>query len=846
VTTLPHEDVAGVNPIGVLLLVEDDPDQAFLVRRRLRDQLPQGMEVVHLGTVTEAKARLADGDVCCVLLDLSLPDAKGLEAVSGIRAADPSVAIVVLTGTDSDELGRQAVSLGAQDYLIKGQHGADAVGRSVIFAIERTKRQAAEQSQALLADRLQLVLESSAEGICLLDGRGLLRFANTSASALLGMDADALVGRRLHDFHACASLDCDLATKLSSGMQTDAGEQVFRSLRGSASVLEVRARPLHDLNGGSVVNLTDVTARRQAEDALAEREAQLVEAQHLAHLGSWEWDLSGDQVRWSDEMFVVTGLSPEDVPTDGRAFDTYTALVPELDRHQVDELLFGWTADRGPVAVVHSLVRPDGRLRWVQCKASLSSDPSAAGLHVVGTVQDITEQKEAEDALAHQALHDGLTGLPNRALLLDRLDRALADPRRKTVAAVFMDLDRFKWVNDSMSHAAGDELLIAVSMRLRSLMRPSDTLARLGGDEFVLVCEQLTTEQQVFGIVERLNSELAQPFVIEGRDLLVTTSMGVALAPAGEVIEPEALIRDADTAMYRAKDNGRARYEIFDEDMRLRATQRLETQNDMPGAVVRGEIKAWFQPMIDLSTRKVIGCEALARWEHPTKGLLMPDAFVPLAEETGAIVELGVAVLGSACAQVACWNRGRRPDDQLSVSVNVSARQLSSPQLVDNVAKALRESGLPASLLCLEVTETVIMEDVAVSGHVLGQLRELGVSTAVDDFGTGYSSLAYLLSLPVDVLKVDRSFVQVLEEEGPALAIVRSIAALATALGLGVVAEGVETDAQLQLLARLGIEHGQGFLWGRAVPADQARWALPTVPVPATRLPIDSEMRSYR
>jgi diguanylate cyclase (GGDEF)-like protein/PAS domain S-box-containing protein len=746
--------------------------------------------------------------------------------------------------------------------LVKGQHGAEAVGRSVVFALERTKRQAAEQRQSLLAGRLQLVLEASAEGICMLDERGLMSFVNRAAAALLGAAADQLVGRSLHDFHLCATAFCTLDRRWRSAEPTEAGEQLFLSAQGTTRVLEVRARPVQDLgaSGGSVVNLTDVTARRHAQDALAEREAQLVDAQRLAHLGSWEWDLATDEVRWSDEMYRITGLPRAGIATDGRAFEAYLELVPVAERADLQLLFQTWTVGRAPVAVVHRLVRPDGTARWLQCRASVSEEAGSAlggdALRVVGTVQDITEQKVAEDALAHQALHDALTGLPNRALLLDRLDRALADTRRAAVAVVFMDLDRFKWVNDSLSHAAGDALLVAVARRLSAVLRPTDTLARLGGDEFVLVCPELTAEQQLFDVVARLAAELERPFVIDGRDLSITTSMGVAFAPEAVLVDSESLIRDADTALYRAKENGRARCEIFDEAMRLRASQRLEVLTDLRLALQHGQFKAWYQPVVDVCSGRVVGCEALARWEHPTKGLIMPDSFIPYAEETGAIVTLGGAVLMQACLQVAAWNRARPDEQALTVSVNLSARQLNSAQLVDTVGEALERSGLNPRHLCLEVTESVIMEDVALSGAVLGQLRDLGIRTAVDDFGTGYSSLAYLLSLPVDVLKVDRSFVRVLDGvNGPAVAIVRAIAALADALGLGVLAEGVETTSQLTQLTALSVQLGQGFLWGPAVPAHLATWAAPSLhpplgppplPVPAARqtAPLHSEAGS--
>jgi predicted signal transduction protein with EAL and GGDEF domain len=367
-------------------------------------------------------------------------------------------------------------------------------------------------------------------------------------------------------------------------------------------------------------------------------------------------------------------------------------------------------------------------------------------------------------------------------------------------------------------------------------MRASDTLARFGGDEFVLICDELTDERQLFHVVDRLSKVLEEPISVNGRDVVVTASMGLAVAQVGDDVEPEVLIRDADTAMYRAKDNGRARCEIFDEAMRARASERLEVQVDLRLALDRGEIRPWYQPVVDIATGRVVGCEALARWEHPTKGLLTPTAFIPHAEETGAIVPLGAALLLESCRQVDEWNRLRPAHEALSVAVNVSARQLGSPKLLETVRDALHVTGLPPHLLCLEVTESVVMQDVVMSGDVLGQLRELGVRTAVDDFGTGFSSLAYLLSLPVDLLKIDRSFIAALDSEGgPAAAIVRAIAALADALGLRVLAEGVETPEQLAELDSLGVQHGQGFLWGRAAPAVEAAWATtwtrPAIPL---------------
>jgi diguanylate cyclase (GGDEF)-like protein/PAS domain S-box-containing protein len=636
---------------------------------------------------------------------------------------------------------------------------------------------------------------------------------------------------------------CPLRAELRGFRPVDAGEQVLRRSDGSTLVVELRSRPV--LEEGSarsnVVNFTDVTARHEAQQALAESEAQLSEAQRLARLGSWEWDLTTGEVLWSDELRRLTGL--QDV-VGAQAFGRYLAIVAEEDRPAVARLFSFAAAEDPPVVARHRMTRPDGEVRWIQGHMTAAAwDADGRPRRVLGTMQDITEQKTAEDLLAHQALHDDLTGLVNRGVLLDRLARVLAGPRQdgSVVGVVFLDLDQFKWVNDSRSHSVGDQLLVDVARALEAAVRPTDTLARFGGDEFVVLCEGLHDDDEVLRVVERLSAALERPFEIADLggpgEVTVTASMGVATARAGSGAPADELVRDADIAMYRAKERGRARFEVFDEDMRRRATARLQTQSDLRSALQRDEFEVHFQPVVDPRTGVVTGAEALARWRHPTRGLVLPEEFVPHAEESGLIVALGTAVLRAACATTARWNAQRAVP--LSVAVNLSARQLSHPSLLDVVADAVERSGLPPALLCLEVTETVVMEDATASGEVLGRLRDLGVRVAIDDFGTGYSSLAYLLSLPVDLLKVDRSFVAAVDGGGPGTAIVTAVVALAQTLDLEVVAEGVETHDQRGMLLALGVRAAQGWLWGRPVPAAAATWALSDEPL-GFRLPADA------
>jgi diguanylate cyclase (GGDEF)-like protein/PAS domain S-box-containing protein len=838
---------------GVLLLVEADAEHAQLACRQLAEHPALGLSVVHLGTAAAAVERLSSRDVRCVVLDLTLPDAQGLEAVERVRRVDPAVPVVVLTGLDSDALGVQALQVGAQDYLVKGRHESEAVARSVLFAMERARREAAEQRQDVLGHRLQLLLEASAEGVCWLDPDGVCTYANPAAAELVARPAQQLVGSRLHDAHVCDTPHaCPLVAVLAGEGPQDAGEQVFRRPDGSTLVVELRVRPVVEpgQSRSVVATFTDVTSRRQVQHALAESEAQLQEAQRLARIGSWEWDVVTGEVLWSDELRRLTGLSRVDGTG---AFARYLELVDEEDRAATARLFSLAAAEDPPVVVRHRLVRADGVVRWVQGHMTAAGwDAAGAPVRVLGTMQDITDQKTAEDLLAHQALHDALTGLVNREVLLDRLRRVLAASvdDGSLLAVVFLDLDQFKWVNDSRSHSAGDRLLVGVASALQAAVRPTDTLARFGGDEFVVLCEGLRDEEDVLALVSRLSAALETPIVLADGEVAVTASIGVATARPGDGTDAEELVRDADIAMYRAKERGRARFEVFDEAMRDRATARLETQNDLRSGLQRGELEVHFQPVVDPRTGVVTGSEALARWRHPTRGLLLPEDFVPHAEESGLIVPVGTTVLREACAVTARWNRDRAVP--LQVAVNLSARQLSHPDLLDVVADALTDSGLAAAQLCLEVTETAVMEDALASGQVLGELRRLGVRVAIDDFGTGYSSLAYLLSLPVDVLKVDRSFVVAVDGGGPGTAIVSAVVALAQTLGLTVVAEGVETTDQRAILLALGVRSAQGWLWGRATAAEDAGWVRDgtllgaptphrTVELPPARAPMPSE-----
>jgi len=442
--------------------------------------------------------------------------------------------------------------------------------------------------------------------------------------------------------------------------------------------------------------------------------------------------------------------------------------------------------------------------------------------------ETVDELQAAQSELVRHAFSDELTGLANRALFLDRLGNALARSARGRMPPVvmFIDLDRFKWVNDSLGHEIGDELLVAVAARLAGAVRPGDTIARLGGDEFVVLCDSPADQAEVWAIAARLRRCLTTPFGLGGREIHVTMSIGLAMAQGGCALKAEDLLRDADLAMYRAKELGRDRVEIFDEPLRHSAALRLERETALRHAIDAREFSVYYQPLVSLTSGVVVGVEALVRWIRADGTVVYPDEFITLAEETGLIGAIGVQVLEDACNQVASWNRARSAQRSLRLSVNLSTRQLTGDELPGLVAANLHDSKLDPALLYLEITESTLMEGEN-ARRALDTLKALGVTLVVDDFGTGYSSLLYLRRFPVDVLKVDKSFVAGLGDSPEDTAIVTGVLRLAQALDLRTVAEGVETAAQLDGLTALGCEFGQGYYWSRPLPADRfATWLV--------------------
>ena len=936
----------------ILLLVEDNPGDARLLREMFQEAGSHNTELTHVRCMSDAEKHLAEHEVDIVLLDLGLPDAHGLGAVRGAPAAAPHLPLVVLTSLDDELLATQALQEGAQDYLIKGQIDTRGLLRALRYAIERKLMEEALLVEKKRVELQAVALEAMANGVVITNQTGTIVWVNFAFEHLTGYTAAEIVGqstRVLKSGQHSRAIYEEMWLTILEG-RTWRGELINRRKDGSLYHEEMTITPVHNREGEITHYIAiklDISERRRVEAKLLLLTERLSLATGVAKLGVWEWDLASNAFTWDAAMFEIYGF-PRVVPMPYAKWSAavYPEHLPAVEatwRKAIDE--------RSQGAVEFRIISADGAIRNVSAVGRVVLDEHANVSRVLGIAQDITERKEAEEALfaekeraqvtlncigeavictdiwgnitflnlvaekmtgwsrqeaggrpmaevfrildaasretisnpmeiavrqnqtvhlsmnvtllrrdgreipiedcvspihdregqatgavivfrdvsaaramaqqmSHWAQHDFLTGLPNRVLVNDRVNQAIAFAQRssKKVAVLFLDLDGFKHINDSLGHAIGDKLLQSVAKRLLDCVRGSDTVSRQGGDEFVVLLSEVEQSEDAAITARRMLELVAEAHSIEQHDLHVTTSIGVSVYP-DDGLDAETLVKNADTAMYQAKENGPQSYQFFKAAMNVRAVERQSIEEGLRRALERQEFAVHYQPKINLKTGEITGAEALLRWTHPLRGLVPPGQFIPVAEDCGLILPIGNWILREACKQARAWLDAGLP--LATIAVNISAMEFRGEHFLEGVFAILDDTGLDPRYLELELTESVLMKHAESTESILKALRTRGVQLAVDDFGTGYSSLSYLRKFPINSLKIDQSFVRQITATPDDTTIVTAVISMGRSLNLRVIAEGVETQEELVFLQAHQCDEAQGYYFSRPVPSQQ-------------------------
>ncbi len=650
---------------------------------------------------------------------------------------------------------------------------------------------------------------------------------NRSAQELYGYSSEQVVGQCASMLYPPGGDDLiqGLLAKAERGERTSSFETVTLRHDGTQLHVSLNMSPIRDAKGrtvGASVVARDINKQKQAEQTLASSEERYALAANGSNDGLWDWDLLTNKIYFSPRWKSMLGFEEHEIEGNSEA---WIQLIASSDQSQFQaDLAFHLAGQATQFRNEHRMTTKSGDLHWFLCRGVAIRNERGEAIRMAGSSSDITKQKETEKALLEQAQHDKLTRLPNRSLFTELLGKAIARSKRikeYKYAVLFLDFDRFKNINDSLGHEYGDMLLINIAQQLRVQLRAVDTAARLGGDEFVVLLDGVDGIEGSIEVANRLLEIFSMPHNLGGHEVTSTASIGIVTSD-GTYSRPDEVIRDADTAMYQAKAAGKARYVVFDEQMHQQALHRLNLEKDLRKAIERGEFSLNYQPIISLEDATLQGFEALLRWKHPVLGLVSPDQFIGIAEETGDIVSIGNWVLEQACRQLVKWKSTINGAENLYVNVNVSKRQLTQPDVVPNLSRIFDEVGVGPADVKLEITESVIMDDRHEITPVLESIRALGVQLAMDDFGTGHSSLSCLHRFPINVLKIDREFILNMGDQIEFTAVIQAIVTLAHTLGISVVAEGIETADQVAQLQALECDHAQGYHFAKPMSIDHA------------------------
>ena len=815
------------SPPTSVLLVEDDTADARLIKDALAGAGSGPFRVEWVTRLSEALERLGSEHYEVVLLDLTLPDGQGIEAFDRVFQAAPDALILVLSGLTDEETARQAVERGAHDYFSKGHVDAHWLPRALRYVIERKAARGALQSSEA---RFRAISDASPLGIFVADAAGSCVYTNGAYHSISGLTLEQTLGTNwsmaIHpEDRERVLAEWRVAARDQTPFQTE-----FRFLQGDESIVWTRVNSAAMLDGnkalGLVQTVEDITERKEAEFVLRTAQEALFEEKERAQVtlnsigdAVLTTDLVGNVTYLNLVAEAMTGWSHEEAL--GRPISEVFNILDSTTRLAAENPMLRAIAEDRTVGLATNcmLIRRDGFESPIEDSASPIHNRDGQVTGAVIVFHDVSQSRAMALEMAHLAQHDSLTGLPNRLLLTERFSHAigLAQRHSKQVGLLFLDLDNFKHINDSLGHAIGDQLLQSVANRLVASVRATDTVCRQGGDEFVILLDEIGQPQDAAHVAETLRTALDVPHLIGGHELHTSLSVGISIYP-DDGTEVDVLMQNADTAMYHAKASGRNNYQFFRDDMNVRAVRRRLVEGSLRRALKQEEFLLHYQPKIDLVSGTMTGAEALVRWQDPEHGLVYPAQFVPIAEENGLIVPVGRWVLREACRQVQAWL-----DSGLCavpVAVNISAVEFRHEGFLDGVALILKETGLDPRYLELELTESILMHDAEASAKVLEALKAMGVQLAIDDFGTGYSSLSYLKRFPIDTLKIDQSFMRDIATNADDATIVDAVIGMGRNLKQRVIAEGVETHEQLAFLQNRQCDVGQGFHFSHPLSAE--------------------------